>query len=73
MFICEKLLCVHFLNYLNVSGKESDVLKVKRFRLKGSAIRAKDMIFLNSISSKKKSKSSNNNGSRIKCSSSDVI
>lgn len=53
--------------------KESDVMKVKRFGMKGSAIRAKDMIFLNSISSKKKSKSFDNKGSRIKCSSSDVI
>jgi hypothetical protein len=55
---------------LIISGKESDALKVKRFALKGSTIRAKDMIFLSSISSKKKS---DNNGSRVKFLSSDVI
>ena len=53
-----------------VSGKETHALKVKCFALKGSTIRAKDMIFLSSISSKKKY---NDNGSRVKFLSSDVI
>lgn len=58
---------------MNLSGKKSDFLKVKSFGMKGSGVRAKDIIFLNSISSKKNSKPSDSNEKSKKTYNSDYI